>query len=554
MFGLSGPTFLGIVLSLAASAQEGEAVRDVTRQKAIRYLDLTDEQVAAGMLDSGIKEAEVEKRPYREYVAECVDLLMQHGTDRYGRIHTPMLVNILDVRTRECPELPDIARWPWRGDNRTCFWKPRGADLFIDQSTIEVMYLLSQLTGRDAYKQFADRYLRYAMNLTDEKGFFWWGWHRFYDVFDDVKCFSHGKNHEIHINRPRWEEMWKIDELAVKKEIELIWQWHVIDKKTGEFNRHGNGQQGCDFAMSGGEFVYAFSFLYGKTRDETYLKAAKLVADYHWRNRNPRTSLVPNRPNAGTDRFDGSHFDTSISGLLGYYLLKSYELLGVQEFRDQALSYLRAYAKYGYDAQTGKFWGSLRLDGTPVPGPRLSEGYAQYEPRGHIDLWEPYQLGYEYPIYTAQAYAYAYQLTGQKDMLAAARKWADCIRSSPPTTGCNKNAYYKWYAEHFAPLGTFAGMYGRSISFFVHMYALTGDDLYLRDARRFANQAISKLYYQGLFRGHPAKPYYCAVDGVGFLLYGLLQLDRVLACPDSLRQAKAIPLGPEPATITFDNW
>ncbi len=41
-------------------------------------------------------------------------------------------------------------------------------------------------------------------------------------------------------------------------------------------------------------------------------------------------------------------------------------------------------------------------------------------------------------------------------------------------------------------------------------------------------EAVSKLYYQGLFRGHPCKPYYESVDGVGYLLYALVQLDQFL--------------------------
>ncbi|HSW45035.1 MAG TPA: hypothetical protein VLM89_05645 [Phycisphaerae bacterium] len=59
------------------------------------------------------------------------------------------------------------------------------------------------------------------------------------------------------------------------------------------------------------------------------------------------------------------------------------------------------------------------------------------------------------------------------------------------------------------------------------MHALTGGWEYLDFAREVADEAVSRLYYRGLFRGHPGKPYYEAVDGVGYLLVGLLQLDRV---------------------------
>lgn len=419
-----------------------------------------------------------------------------------------------------------------------------------------MLYLLSQITGDDKYAKFAEAYLDAAMNLTDEKGFFWWGWHRFYDVFDDKMSGSNGDIHEIHIIRPRWDILWNHNPKTTRKELENIWRWHIVDKNTGEHNRHGDGQKGCDFVMSAGEFIYALALLYTKTGDETYYKGARLVADYHWRHQNPDTNLTPNRPNAGKDRFDDNCFDTSITGILCYYLLKTYELISDDVFRDQALAYLRAYAKYGYDRNTGRFWGSLRLDGTAVPGPRINSGYGRYEPRGHIDLWEPYQLGYEYPIYTAQVYAYAYQLTGERLMLETAKKWARWIERAPPSHGCLvSNGWYERYAKLFAPHGTYADMYGRSISFFVHMYALTGQESYLYHAQGLAREAVSKLYYNGLFRGHPAKPYYGAVDGVGFLLYGLLQLDCAVKYKEDLKGAKAIPLkNAANNSISFDNW
>jgi len=507
------------------------------------------------VLDSGIAEADVEKKPYADYVTECADLLMEYGTDRYGERHKPVLVTILDVRSRSCPESPPEQTAHWRGQWRPCFWKPRGADLLVDQSTVEVFYLLSQITENREYSAFADRYLRCVTRMVDDKGFFWWGWHRFYDVFADEMSGSHGNCHEIHVNLPRWERLWQIDEKATRRELEAIWEWHVIDKTTGEFNRHGDGRRGCDFAMSGAEFIYAFSFLYTKTNDPVWLERAELVANYLWQSRGRHTNLIPNRPNAGRTRFDGSHLDTSVTGLLSYYLLKSYELTNVEAFRDQAVAYLAAYDRYGYDPSTGCFWGSLTLDGKPVPGPRVQGGYEQYEPRGHIDLWEPYQLGYEFPIYTAQAYAYAFQVTGDRKLLDAATRWADWIRRCPPSEGClAENAWYERYAELFARHGTFADMYGRTISLFVHLYALTGQESYLNDARRTAREAVSRLYYKGLLRGHSAKPFYSSVDGVGYLLFALLQLDRVLENPDAVVGAKAIPLGNKRGTINFDNW
>jgi hypothetical protein len=481
------------------------------------------------VLESGLKPEDVERKPYGAYVRECLDLLIEHGTDRYGKVHAPVLVNILDVRTRTCPENPLALDEEFRVSRRERRG-PAGCNLYPDQATLRTMFVLSEIAGDPRYASFARGMLAYWMkHLVDEKGLFWWGWHRHYDAYRDVMTGHLGNPHEIHVQQAIWPQLWEVDPAAVRREIEAVWQWHVIDKRTGEVNRHADGQRGCDFAMSAGEILNAFAFLYAKTREPPWLDRTRLVADYHGTKRHPATGLIPNRPNAGSGRFDGSHFDTSITGLYCHSLLAAFELTGERAFRDQAASYLKAYGKYGYDAQAEQFWGSLKLDGTPVPGPREPGGYAQYEPRGHVDLWQPYSAGYEHPIPTAQAYALAYQVTRDRELLVSAERWAEGIRRALPPRSCDRSGWYREYGDRWAPRGTYAAHYGGTISLFLHLHHLTGRPEYLGVAREVAREALSKLYYRGLLRGHPCKPYYESLDGVGYLLYSLVQLDQVLA-------------------------
>ena len=495
--------------------------------------------------------------PYASYVEECIDILMEHGTDRYGDVHTPMLVTILAVDTRTCPEVPEKLDEYFRVTRRGRR-SPGGSNLLTDQATLKSMYLLSAITGRKEYADFADRYAGYVMkNLVDEQGFFWWGWHRHYDVFKDSRE-GHNPNrakwgenvipHEIHaMNGILWDRLWAVDKNAVTKEIEAIWRWHVIDKETGEPNRHGDGNRGCDFTMSGGAHIEAFAFMYSRTNDRRWLDRAGLVADYFWKQRDPKTNCLPERPNAGRGRFDGGSFVTSTTGLYCHSLLNAYEMTKEARFRDHALAYLKAYAKLGYDEKTGKFWGALKMDGTPIPGPRVytdnidsAEGYAAAQPRGHLDLWGPYVARYQYPIYTAQAYAYAYHLTNAPDMLKAAERFAAWIERTPPGTVETENTWYRSYSEGPGRQGTYADKYGRTISFLLHLYVVTCEQGYLDNARALANESIEKLHHNGLFRGHPAKPYYEAIDGVGNLLYALLELDQALRDPQAAATRKAI--------------
>ncbi len=69
-------------------------------------------------------------------------------------------------------------------------------------------------------------------------------------------------------------------------------------------------------------------------------------------------------------------------------------------------------------------------------------------------------------------------------------------------------------------------MFGLLVSARRVIDAATGEKQYLESARTIADESIAKLATNGLFRGHHAKPFYEAIDGVGHLLDGLLQLHQ----------------------------
>ncbi len=128
--------------------------------------------------------------PYAAYVQECVELLMEHGTDRYGEKHAPILVSILDVESRSCPKNPQALDEQWRVIRRGRR-NPAGANMLSDNALLKTMALLSRVTGEDKYADFARQYMDYYMkNLVDEKGFFWWGWHRHYDIYLDKEGWT----------------------------------------------------------------------------------------------------------------------------------------------------------------------------------------------------------------------------------------------------------------------------------------------------------------------------------------------------------------------------
>lgn len=510
----------------------------------------------------------VNKKTYLSYVAQCLDLLMEHGTDRYGPVHTPILASILDLRSFESPEKPEPFMEYYRV-NRRERRNLGGANMLMDQPTLKAMYLLGDITGADRYRRFADAYIDYyTSNIVDENGLFWWGWHRSYNIFTDEMVLCDGGYHEIHgVHDIDWQHLWQVNPEATRRCIEAIWKWHVIDKSTGMMDRHDSSNESdtdmgivnagwmrgmlfsgyCDMAMACGTHLHAFAFLFSKTKEAVWLERAKLLAGYHWNSRNKETNLCQSQPSKN-DNPASRHCYTIIPGLHAHSLLKAWQLTGEHTFKEYATGYLEAYEKYGYDEETGKYWGILQLDGTPDK--RLSrnvdyckqEGMDPRQPMGHLDLWSPYVLHQEYPQHTAQNYVFAYQLTGNEVFLNAAKKWASWIEKEVPDMRPVLDSWYREYAEKFAPHGTYAEHYARTISFFNHMYVMTEDNHYLDVAQMTANEAVSAMSFRGIFRGHPAKPYYEATDGVGYFLVSLIQLDRILADRSSINQ------------IGFDNW
>ena len=478
------------------------------------------------------------QKPWRYLVATCLDTLIEHGTDVYGSIQSPMLMSIIDANTLTSPENPRMYDSDLRTEGRPDHGRlsPAGSNAWLDQPTIKAMYLLSEITGTPRYAQAADAYLHYFLqNCRKSNNLLIWGSHIYWHCYRDAPGGDgNGAGpHEILIKHPDWTHLYRLNPAVVRAEVEGIWQWHIVNHETGWHNRHDDGQPGCDFAFSGGSFALAFAFMHSVTSEQHFLDKSRLVADWHWNHRDPCTGLVPDAPGL-TGRYDGHHCMTSTIGPHVSQLLRCYELTGDDHFRDITIAYVKAYDRYGWDPQESTYWGMLALDGTPVTE-QLGSGYGVWAPYGHIDLWRTTMYSYEFPLVAAQTAIFAYELSdygGGRDpaLLKIAQRWADVIEDNlPPQPG------RRWKEELEAALpevkhtgGTYAENYGRAISFFVHLYRATLTKKYLRQAEDLAREAVEKLYQNGLFLGHPAKPYYQANDGVGFLLHALLELDQPL--------------------------
>lgn len=466
---------------------------------------------------------------WREYVLEHLDNLLAYGKDRYGPVDTPMLMSIIDVQDRISPSNPLLLDGNVRCEGRPQRRNPRGCNLWYDQPTLRSLYRCSQITTHRKYAEAADDYIAYALaHAVKSNGLLVWGSHVFYDAYSDQAGGDANGPHETLILHPIWDDLWRVDPVATRREIEGMWTWHIVDKTTGEFNRHDDASRGCDFAFAGGEFALAFAFLYTKTGDATWLNRSKLVAGWHWQHRHPVTLLIPDAPIV-SGRYDATHCFTTIPGPYSALLLRCYQLTQDTFFRDMAVSHLKAYDRYAFDTTTNGYWAMLALDGTPVPQQPKGPGYDAVMPTGPIDVWRTIIYSYEFAEIAAQSYVLGYELSGDPALLAAARRWAAVIEADLPA-----KVGRRWYDELHAALplvsktgGTYADNYGRIISFYVHLYLATYEPHYLDLAKRLGREAARKLFANGMFKGHPAKPYYESTDGVGMLLQAFLELDAV---------------------------
>ena len=480
---------------------------------------------------------------WRTYVEKCLDTLTEHGTDRYGSQKTPLLMAVLDVNSLESPQNPQLFDSLVRLEDRLHRRGERGSNLWYDQATLRSMYRISKLTGQEKYAQAADAYIAHALQhcykaddatTVYRNGMPAWGSHVYWDCYEEQPAGDQSGSgpHEILVYRPSWADMYRVDPSAVQRIVDGIWQWHIVNKATGQHNRHDDARHGCDFSFSGSSFAHAFASMYRETSENRYLERAKTVVDWHWNNRDPKTGLVADAPSL-TNRYDGKHCFTTITGPHAAQLLRCYELTAERHFFDVAVAYIKAYDKYGWDPQVGSYFAMLQLDGKPVPDQLKGKGYDAWTPYGHINVWRTSIFSYEFALCAAQTSIYAYELssleqdTKDKSLLKIALRWAEVIEKNLPVRPSRR---WKTELEEALPKvletsGTYAEDYGRAISFFVHLHRATGDDNFLKRAETFAEEAVSKLYQNGLFKGHPAKPYYEATNGVGLLLYALLELD-----------------------------
>lgn len=466
------------------------------------------------------------KGPYIDSALHFLDTLVEKGTDRYGKKHTPLFCLSLDPETYAPPRPPnkiDMAyarSFEFLYRDYGYYWKSHlhSANPIYDQGTIRALYAASEQGAGSKYARAADAFLDFFLNsmVSEQTGMFGWGEHIFYNVFLDhliggAFTVRNNRNFSFDHELERWTTIydltWRKDEQKTLNEIEAIYEYKIHDPETFVNNRHSDyfaGRRTSDtltFIKHSGLYAHSWAFLYSKTGDKKYLVWAKKACDLFWGYRDPRTNLV----RGCVQRKDEAVAPAELAQLL-LFLMRAYQWHPEQQFADRTLAYLDAYQKY-FGLGDGKFRDVVNPDG------------ADQKPEQIAEYWEG-------PIRMAKAAVLAYSVTGHKPALELAATIAD----------------------HLSPEMTFKTIIQRSLisdevearscalSLLIDLYEVTGDTRRLKQAQALADDAIRRFQYRGLYvssmqvtpEGDKSARtrVYDGRSGAGWLALNLIRLER----------------------------
>ena len=439
---------------------------------------------------------------YTSIARRHLDLLMKHGTDRYGPVHSPLLASTLDPKTLKMVEIKPavIQGMPEpHGPYRSPLW---GCNLDLMRNTLMAMRTLSGTSGEARYAQHADRALRfYFDHCLYPSGVWPLGEHGVWNFHTDKPQPTRPDEPGAHLD---YERYYKIAPKKVARYIDLMHKIHMFKytykgKELWFHGRHGSekgnahGVGGCGFPRHSGLFARAWVFLYTKTKNPKYLQWAKDQVDLMWEMRDPRTHLVPGQmfpppgSTMGGRTYSKRIYATTSTIYACLAMLDAVEWL--DDPADKKLFFDRAYTMAMANINVYARWNgkafTLVRPSFMGHGPRVP-GLAFLV----LKVWE--RSGRPAPL------------------LAYARRVADATLAQWRPT---KN--------------TSAGCFGWQIMFLVQMHNETGDQRYLDFARRLGDYAAANLVFDnGLVVGSGYYRIYDRMYHVPKLIQALVALDH----------------------------
>lgn len=472
---------------------------------------------------------------YTDKVVTHLNTLLEHGRDRYGPVHTPLFMAVLDDETLTAPSDPQYAPFPRQGhppDHRAL----GGANLWKQSDLIRLLHNMAPYNP-DFAPAADDHLLYYIDNLSvfdeqGQEGMLWWGNHLYYDAFTDEPVTESRLHHEINMgfNDPMflWERMWNLRPNATLSQIEQIWEWAVFDKEEGKWDRHATNDHywAVGFSAAGASYIRAFALAYQQTGNPVWRDRAEKLRDFMWSRRDPVTNLIPNA-SYGSEVRGGETFwrrNFASSREPGYWvpaLLYAYKIFNDSNWKAQAEAIMTGYLTYAFDPQEQRFYRWIRIDGVYDPDYVDGAGndYGGGPEAGYSIFWRDFS-NFRNNSYIALAALDAYEAIGDPFYLQGVEIIGQELLVTEPRSDSQSggNSAGAW-AEH----------YGSAIDILARLHRHTGNQEYLDRAVYIADHAVQFLWNgeTGIFRGHSAHGYE-VTDGTDKLCEKLVMLDRYL--------------------------
>lgn len=446
-------------------------------------------------------------------VKEFTDVMIAFGRDEYGPKKSPLFTGQLNVETRRIPAGTPEDPGLLRGNKEVAGCQASCQNLLFDLGLLDVLRVLSTVTGDSKYETARCEYLEYFLKYCrhPSSGYFPWGEHVGYDLVKDTICQGDYKGwHEVKGLKIPWDQFWDIDPEATRYEIGVAFFNHVCDAKTFAFNRHANmdgrsnrGGGACSLACSAGLYLQSWCWLYRKTCEKKFLDRACVINRLYWDRRSPTTNLFPSSEDRPEEMWYG---DVLVYACL---LLGAAEILGTEgdEFRKQALTYMKSYHRYAYDPDGPGIFDTINIvTGKPVIGP--SQHYPSISRPKYLAAWARTENSTQLSTVVITT-AVAYEATGDEELrVAFDRAYAlldvptHIHKATPMVSG--------------DAAGVLAGL--------VHVARRSGDRQYLEKASVLADHLLKANYKKGLFTSGLAGKleYYSARMGSSDLAAALL--------------------------------
>jgi hypothetical protein len=241
-----------------------------------------------------VEAADNESRDMPDYlniVRAYADAMIERGQDTYGQAHSPLFAEELDRKTMRLLEGDPLRKVAAMTRDE---WGIRPHDRMLDGcnpqhclNLYQVLFQLTEMTGRNRYAEEADRSLTYflAHCQSPATGLFWWGEHAGWDLRKDKPLEKPaGNTHEFYRPWILWPRCWQLNDAACERFARGLWEHQIGDHETGDFSRHasvashGPGTE-APYARHGGFYIETWAMAYKQTRDDVFLVAIESVLD-----------------------------------------------------------------------------------------------------------------------------------------------------------------------------------------------------------------------------------------------------------------------------------